>query len=110
MYVGSKQTSKTVAYHYYIYIYIIIISVSCKEVLDLHTKVGHHREIREISVSYVFTGKSVDRMCYQSVAVVVAQLSADGPVSMFFYLLLIREHNSLVEPGELQFHTGSLLQ
>lgn len=49
-------------------------------------------------------------VCYQAVAVVVAQLSADGPVSMFFYLLLIREHNSLVEPGELELHTGSLLQ
>lgn len=70
---------------------------SCK-VLDLHTKVAHHREISAYGV------------CYQSVAVVVAQLSADGPVSMFFYLLLIREHNSLVEPGELEFHTGSLLQ
>lgn len=47
---------------------------------------------------------------YQSMTVVVAQLSADGPVSMFFYLLLIRKHNSLIKPGELQFHTGSLLQ
>lgn len=43
-------------------------------------------------------------------AVVVAKLSADGPVSMFLYLLLIRKYHSLIKPGELQFHTGSLLQ
>lgn len=47
---------------------------------------------------------------YQSVTVVVAQLSADGPVGVFFYLLLVRKHNGLVEPGELQLHTGGLLQ
>lgn len=43
-------------------------------------------------------------------AVVVAQLSANGPVSVFFYLLLVRKHDGLTEPGELQLNAGSLLQ
>ena len=43
-------------------------------------------------------------------AIVVAQLSANGPVSVFFYLLLVRKHDGLIEPGELQLHTGSFLQ
>lgn len=57
--------------------------------------------------SSVHTAWSVS---YQSMAVVVAQLSADGPVSMFFNLLLIRKHDCLVESWELQLHTGRLLQ
>lgn len=47
---------------------------------------------------------------YHSVTVVVAQLSADGPVCVFLNLLLVRKHHSLTEPGELQLHARRLLQ
>ncbi len=47
---------------------------------------------------------------YQSMAVVVSKLSADCPVCVFFYLLLIRKHDSLIKPRKFQLHTGSFLQ
>ena len=76
--------------------------------LYIHTYTHTHRLTHTYPV-YV-RGSSCTCMCYQSMAVVVAQLSADGPVGVFFYLLLVRKHNSLIKPGELQLHTGSLLQ
>ena len=66
-----------------------------------------------VGVSYVgrlFISSVYRSISYQSVAVIVAQLSANGPVSVFFYLLLVRKYDGLTEPGELQLHTGSLLQ
>lgn len=66
-----------------------------------------------VGVSYVgrlFISSVYRSISYQSMAVVVAQLSANGPVSVFFYLLLVRKHDGLTEPGELQLNAGSLLQ
>lgn len=53
---------------------------------------------------------SVCGVQYHSVAVVVAKLSADGPVCMLLNLLLVRKHHGLTEPGELQLNARRLLR